>query len=241
MQKVNLPEKYNDILKSFTGILKDTYQQDLVSVILYGSGSSGEFTGKNSNLNLLVVLKDTGLESLNKIAKILSASRYKVLSPVFFTEEYINSSSDVFPIEFLDMKENYSLLFGKDVLSGLEVELKNLRFQCEQELKAKAINIKRSYLATENREALKRLLFKSFNSILHVARNLIRLRGRTPPYLKEEIINELGREFNIDSAGLKGILSARNNNRDLSHRELESMFFILVKELENIAAITDKL
>jgi len=32
------------------------------------------------------------------------------------TEEYIAKSKDVFPIEFLDMQENYAVIYGKDVL-----------------------------------------------------------------------------------------------------------------------------
>jgi len=235
MEKINLPQKYTNILELFTKAAKSTYREGLISVILYGSAASGEFTGKHSNINLLVVLDDTGLENLARISKILSAGKFRILSPLFFTEDYISSSTDVFPIEFLDMKENYSVIYGKDVLAGLEIDLRNLRFQCEQELKAKVINIKKNYFSTANKNALKELLFKSFNSSLHILRNLIRLKGRTPPYLKEDILNELGREFDMDTADLKKILSAKNNNLKLSCGEIEALFFAFVKELEKLS------
>ncbi len=235
MEKINLPQKYTNILELFTKAVKETYREGLISVILYGSAASGEFTGKHSNINLLVILDNTGLENLARISKILSAGKFKILSPLFFTEDYISSSTDVFPIEFLDMKENYSVIYGKDVLAGFEVDLKNLRFQCEQELKAKVINVKKNYLSTADKNALKELLFKSFNSSLHILRNLIRLKGRTPPYLKEDILNELGREFDMDTAGLKKILSAKNNNLKLSSGEIEALFFAFVKELEKLS------
>jgi len=241
MEKINLPQKYRDILESFLGAARDIYREGLVSVILYGSAASGEFSGKHSNINLLVVLDNTDLENLSGISKILSAGKFKILIPLFFTEDYIKSSTDTFPIEFLDMKENYSVIYGKDVLAGLEIDMRNLRFQCEQELKAKAINIKKNYLSTMNKNALKQLLFKSFNSSLHILRNLIRLKGRTPPYLKEDILNELEREFNMDTADLKRILSAKNNNSKLSCGEIEALFFAFVKELEKFSVVTDKL
>jgi len=235
MEKINLPQKYKDTLDVFLRVAKDIYRDGLVSVILYGSAASGEFIGKHSNINLLVTLDNTDLENLARISKATAGRKFKILSPLFFTEDYINDSTDVFPIEFLDIKENYSVIYGKDVLSGLEVDTRNLRFQCEQELKSKVINIKKNYLSAANKKALKELLFKSFNSSLHILRNLIRLKGRTPPYLKEDILNELGREFNMDTADLKKILSAKNNNLKLSSGEIEALFFAFVKELEKLS------
>ena len=58
-----------------------------------------------------------------------------MINPVFFTEDYIIRSTDVFPIEFLDMKENHVTLYGKDLFEAIAVDTKNLRFQCEQEIK----------------------------------------------------------------------------------------------------------
>lgn len=235
MEKINLPQKYKDTLDAFLRAAKDIYREGLVSVILYGSAASGEFSGKHSNINLLVVLDNTDLENLARVSKATAGAKFRILSPLFFTEGYIRSSVDVFPIEFLDMKENYSVIYGKDVLTGLEIDIRNLRFQCEQELKAKAINIKKNYLSLRNKSELKELLFKSFNSSLHILRNLIRLKGRTPPYLKEDILKELEREFNIDTVDLKKILSAKNNDSKLSCGEIEALFFAFVKELEKIS------
>ena len=240
MEKINLPQKYKNILEEFTKAARDAYQEGLVSIILYWSAASGEFISRHSNINLLVVLDNTDLENLVKISKIMIGRKFKILSPLFFTEDYIRSSTDVFPIEFLDMKENYLVVYGKDVLKDIEVDIKNLRFQCEQELKAKVINIKKNYLLTTNKNALTSLLFKSFNSCLHILRNLIRLKGKTPPYLKEDILTDLGWEFSMDITDLKKVLSAKNRNSKLSHKEIESLFFAFVKELEKIIAATDR-
>ena len=83
MEKINLPQKYTNILELFTKAVKETYREGLISVILYGSAASGEFTGKHSNINLLVILDNTGLENLARISKILSAGKFKILSPLF--------------------------------------------------------------------------------------------------------------------------------------------------------------
>jgi len=242
MKQLNLPKKIKDNLDDFTQRLKGIYGQDLISIILYGSAASGEFTGKLSNINLLIVLNNTGLENLNKISKIITKSnRFQIFNPLFFTEDYIKRSLDVFPIEFLDMKENYIVLYGRDILSGLEISLKNLRFQCEQELKAKLINIKNIYLRSKDKRSLRNLLFKSFTSTAHILRNLIRLKGKVPPYLKEEILSEISKEFQIDTANLNKILVAKLKNLKLSYKEIETLFFALVKDLEKIIDIVDRL
>ena len=197
MENINMADKHKRVLKGFTDALSGVYHEDLVSVALYGSAASGEFVDKHSNLNILVVLKSTGLADLKKASKILR--KFKMLNVLFLTESYILSSLDIFPIEFLDMQENHFVLYGKDILKDIHVDTGNLRFQCEQELKQKLLKLQHAYLkAGDNLGNLNALLFSSFTSILHILRNVLRLKGITPPYLKHEIIRELLSQFKIN-------------------------------------------
>ena len=241
MEELSLPEKLKDTLNEFIIRLKNTYGEELISIVLYGSGASGEFTTRYSNVNLLVILKDTSLDNLNKISTLITRHKFQMIKPLFFSEGYIKRSIDVFPIEFLDMKENHIVLHGKDVLSSLAIDIKNLRFQCEQELKAKLVNIKDAYLRIRNKQELKRLLFSSFTSIIHILRNLVRLKGNSPSYLKEDVLKDISREFNIDTTNFNKILDAKKKNLILSSEETESLFFALVTDLEKIIDIVDKL
>lgn len=241
MTELKLPERCKGIISGFMGNLKTIYGKGLISVILYGSAASGEFSGKLSNINLLIILEDTSLDYLSKISKILLKRKFKILNPLFFTEDYIRSSSDVFPIEFLDIKENYVVLSGKDILAELEVDLRNLRFQCEHELKAKLINIRSIYLRSADKVILRNTLFMSFISLVHILRNLIRLKGRKPPYLKEEVLTEVSREFNIDASNFYKILTARQGSLKLTYKEIDSLFCAFSADLEKIVSIVDKI
>jgi predicted nucleotidyltransferase len=240
MQELKLPDKIKDTLERFCQGLREIYGNLLSAVILYGSAASGEFIARHSNLNILIVLKDTDLLILKKAGGFLN--KFSDISALFLSEDYIRSSTDIFPIEFLDMQENYAVLLGRDVLADLEIDTANLRFQCEQELKAKLITLRQAYLkAYHDRNVLNRLLFKSVNSILHILRNVLRLRGRKAPYLKADILTELALEFQIDSGILRQILQARNQQLRLSLKESERLFTGLVRELEKIVDIVDKL
>lgn len=241
MKELGLPNNIKKIIGEFVGLLKGAYGDYLIAVILYGSAASGEYALRHSNINIAVILRDTSLSSLSKISAILNKRRFLIINPVFLAEDYIKRSTDVFPIEFIDMKENHVVLHGKDVLKDIDINIKNLRFQCEQELKSKIINIKRAYLRTTNRFVLKKLLFKSLISSLHILRNLVRLKGKQPSYVKEKILNEISREFGLDVTGLQKILDARSRNLNLSRKDLTSLFTCLVETLEAISNKIDLL
>ncbi len=241
MDSLNLPVKLKARLEDFTGRMKDVYGGSLISVILYGSASSGEFTERYSNVNVIVVLDDTSLESLSKAHSIVNSPRFGMISPVFFTEEYIVSSLDVFPIEFLDIIENHKILYGKDTVKALKVDNKNLRFQCEQELKSKLINIKKRYLTIKNKRDMENLLFKTFTSTLHIMRNLLRLKGCRSPYPKEDILSESEKAFQVDTTILSKILWAKNKRMALTRKDVDSLLAGFVKELEALSSATDRL
>ena len=241
MKELKLPEKFKKAIDDFIQMLRNAYGEDLISVILYGSAASGEFAGRYSNVNLLVVLTDTSLDNLNKMSNIITSRKFQRVNPLFLTEDYIKSSSDVFPIEFLDMKENYIVLYGKDALAGLEIDIRNLRFQCEQELKAKLLNIKNIYLRIKDKQALENLLFKSFTSSVHILRNMVRLKGKSPSYLKESVLADIAREFNMDTSNFNKILEAKKKDLKLPSGEIESLFFALVTDMEKIINIVDRI
>ena len=242
MQELKIGDVHRVKLQDFVSSLRDIFKEGLISVILYGSAASGEFTLRNSNLNLLIVLSDAGLPNLKKCTALVNRLKYRKFEALFLSREYIQTSTDVFPIEFLDMKENYSVLFGEDVLKGVQVDTRNLRFQCEQELKGKLINLRQAYLRqSRNRAALKYLLFKYCTSVLHILRNVLRVKGKNPSYLKQDVLKEVGDEFKIDMAVLTKILAAKNKEIALSAADIDSLFIRFTEEVEKASGIVDKL
>lgn len=240
MEELNLPDKFKHILKNFLEGLKSLYQEELISLVLYGSAASGEFVDRHSNLNALVILKNTDLENLKKASCVIN--KFRMLNPLFLTENYIASSTDIFPIEFLDIKENYQVLYGKDVLKDINIDTRNLRFQCEQELKAKLIHLRQLYLKIhKDKAALRNLLFKSFTSVLHILRNVLRLKGKKAPYRKQDILSGLTADFQIDAAIWQNILAAKNRELKLSHKETEDLFVNFSRELEKMVDTVDRL
>jgi predicted nucleotidyltransferase len=240
MQGIGGCPQYQRVFQGLVAGLKELYGEQLISLILYGSAASGEFIHKRSNLNVLVVLDNCDLENIRKSSHLFR--RLHFVSPLFFDESYIQKSTDTFPIEFLDMKENYRVLYGKDVLQGVVVDMRNLRFQCEQELKAKVISLKKYYLAMHRDGwALRDFFFKAFGSVLHLVRNVIRIKGESPAYRKAEVIEQASRTLPIDKESWLKILAAKNKEIKLGRQEQERLFMLFVRETEKIADIVDGL
>jgi len=236
-----ISEDLQKMLNDFSSELNKIYKDSLISVILYGSASSGEYVPHRSDVNVLVVLTDSGVTNIAKARNTINKKRFSDIKPIFVTEHYIQSSLDTFPIEFLDMEENHAVISGKDVLSGIKIDTRNLRFQCEQELKSKILLLKTAYIRAGDEKELARILFRIFNSSLHVLRNLIRIKGLTPPYLKEEIIAALENNFGINGVNFNIILQARHTGMKLDRKETEMLITDLTRDLEQIADIADRM
>lgn len=241
MDEPALSPKITKLLDSLVEHLKALYADGLISAILYGSAASGEFRKGHSNVNLAVILTDISLKNLAKAKKDFSSRRYAIFNIIFFTEEYIRRTQDVFPIEFLDMRDNHRVLYGKDVFANINIDMKHLRFQCEQELKEKLMQVSRFYLATRDKTILSAFLFKSFNSTLHVLRNVIRLKGRIPPHRKEDIVSELASDLGLGLTSMSEILAAFRNNIRPSRLDINKLFLGFTDELKGLTDAVDRL
>ncbi|MDO8535754.1 MAG: hypothetical protein Q7S30_01905 [Candidatus Omnitrophota bacterium] len=241
MKAINLPENIRKTIDEFVKMLQGVYGEELISVNLYGSAASGEYVAGHSNIDIAVILRDASLSSLSKTSNFINKRKFVLINPIFLTENYIKRSTDVFPIEFIDMKDNHLLLYGRDILKEIAVDTKNLRFQCEHELKSRIINTKRAYLRTTDRMALKRLLFKSATSSLHILRNLLKLNTKDQSCAKSEVINMISRVFGADATPIHKILDAKNKNLNLKRQEIKDLFTQLVGALEAISDAVDQL
>src|SRR5580698_9844538 len=130
-----VPEKQ---INEFVTRLRAASGENLLSVILYGSAADGEFHPEFSNVNLLCVLRETTFATLAAMAPAVEWwTRQKHHAPLVLTREEMERSTDVFSIEFLDMKQRHRVLFGADILASLKIPMHLHRAQLEYELREK--------------------------------------------------------------------------------------------------------
>src|SRR5579871_4052732 len=119
-------------LKELTTKLEDAFHDQLVSVILYGSGASDDHQNGFADLNVLCVLKQITpgeLGSSEPVFKWWAEHGHPL--PLLLTENEVHRSSDCFPIEFHDMKVRRKVLYGVDVVADLAIDPRYYRAQIE--------------------------------------------------------------------------------------------------------------
>jgi predicted nucleotidyltransferase len=238
-----LPEKVRPVLQSYMERMADIQEGNLISAIVYGSSASGDFSPKSSDLNLLFICEEVDLMVLKKSLQLVNKGiRKNITAPLFLTKEYMETSADVFPIEFLDMKESHLLIYGKDLLSDLVIDLRNLRHQCEEQIKGKLIRVRQAYLEVGlRRKGIEALLKESLSSLIPVFRNLIRLKGLKPSLKKEEILGELARTFDLKGDVFIEIWRDRQEDEKIGGQRAEAFLGKYISQLEKLAVAVDKL
>ncbi len=238
-----LPEsaakKVRPYLENMIGLLGS----NLVTAAVYGSAVTGDYSEKSSDINLILVCEDVDLSTLKKSLKLVAkGSRERITAPLFFTRRYIETSADVFPIEFLEIKENHLVLYGEDILSGIRVDLKNLRHQCEEQIKGKLVRIRQAYLEVGlKKKGVEALLKRSLSSLLPVFRNVLRLKGEDPPRRKEEVLAKLALVFSLEAEVFITIWQDRQNDEKIGGEDAEIYLERYLTQLEKLAAAVDSI
>jgi hypothetical protein len=238
-----MAKKPEEIFSEITDDFKKVFEEDIISIILYGSGAGDDYIPEKSNLNFLVVLSEEGIDNLDLVIDTVSRWRKKhVVTPLFMTKTYINSSLDSYPIEFLNMQQNHITVFGEDVLKELSLEPSLLRLQCERELKGKILHLREGFLETEGKEKRIRALIKiSLTAFISIFKALLYLEEVKIPSSRREVIKSVAEEFGINSDVFLKCVDIKEDKRNFSSSEINEIFKSYLTEVKRLSEIVDKL
>ncbi len=174
------PNDPKEIFQEFTNDFKELFDDDLISIILYGSATGKNYRPGKSDINFMIVLSEEGIEHLDRAFKHLEKWRKRhVAVPLFLTETYIRTSTDVFPIEYLNFQKNHVMVYGKDLLEELTFDHHWVRLQCEREIKGKLLLLREAYLETAGKaRGLKELIGQSIGAFAAVFEALLVLKEK---------------------------------------------------------------
>jgi len=191
--------------------LQAAYGESLVSVILYGSAATGEHHARFSDFNVLCVMARLTARELAAGEDIFRWWREQGSpAPLLLTETEMERSTDCFAIEFRDIKRQHVLLYGRDVISGLQVGGAFYRAQVEHDLRAKLLRLRQKACGTvSDKKLLLRLLLDSLSTFCVLFRHALTLAGEEAPLKKREVIERAGAHFSFDPAAFLTLLDVR--------------------------------
>ena len=229
MLNINL-EKLNpyaaEKIKPFFQDILGKYHENIHSIYVTGTAITDDFDIQRSDVNSIFVLKAMDLKFLKLIASLgKKYSKHKVAAPLIMTPEYIRTSLDVFPIEFLNFKLIHAAVYGDDILKDIEIGRKNLRLQCERELKTKLILLRQGYISSlGDKKLLTDNIVNSITGYIPLFRGIITLLEKEPSISQGGVIAALSEAAGINTDVFAKVLKEKHERIKLSIEDLDTIF-----------------
>jgi hypothetical protein len=229
------------LVDEFVKRVRESGGANVESVILFGSAVAGDFHEGLSNLNLLCVLRDSSFQALQALAPAAKWwDKQKQPPPLCMTRKEIERSIDVFTIELLDMQQHHRVLFGPDVLTGLQIPMDLHRVQVEYELREKLLLLRQHLLVTsENEGRLWDLILRSAPSFSTLFRHALIALGDGTHATRRDAVKALSQRLGLASSAVLQVLDVREKQlqrKGLDVRELAARY---LGEVEKVTSAVD--
>lgn len=230
-------------LQTFAEKLREQTGENLQSITVVGSSLTEDFRPGQSDINTVLVLKKQVFDSLKAIASMAkSMSKNKLSAPLLMTTSYIEQSRDVFGIEFLDLQLTHRTILGEDPFAELSFGKKDVRLQCERELKATLIRLRQGYIASAgNKKLVGDILISAVKGLAGLLRAMLWLKDAERPVTDVEALRKAGEEFGLPAEMLVEVRGWRHRKARIDDSQVRVGFESVYTIVEQLANIVDKL
>jgi predicted nucleotidyltransferase len=236
----SVPEKQiSDLVEA----LKRTAGDNLESVVLYGSAVTGDYDPDYSNVNLVVILKETSLPKLLAIAPLIEGwVNQKRHAPLLITRDELERSADVFAIELMDIKQRHRVLFGSDPIAQLSIPMHLHRAQLEYELREKLILLRqRLVLVARDEKRSWELLLRSLPTFTTLFRHALIAQGSSAPSTKRESVKTLAGRLGFDASPFEHLLDIREHRADQKNFRVQELAARYLAAVEQVTGAVDRM
>ena len=239
----SLRQEIRDSLKDFAEKLIEVLGENLRSITVVGSGLTQDYRPGQSDINTVLVLGKLTVSSFDAIAELAKPmSRKRISAPLLMTPAYIERSIDVFGIEFLDFQLAHQTIFGSDPFASLSFDKKNVRLQCERELKAMLIRLRQGYIAAAaDRKLVRDILISTIKGLAPLLRAMLWLKDIDRLAESETTLKKAGAEFSISAESLIDIVKWQQEKTRLDKTMVKNTFESVYTIVEKLAVIVDAL
>ncbi len=232
------------LLERFASALQSEFSQAILNLTLYGEAASQAYRAGKSPLTTVLVLDDMLPKRLDRLRNVLQKRRLRKLPiPLLMDPAYIESSLDVFPLEFLQIIDRHRTLLGDDSMFGqLELERSNLRREVEQQIKGKLLHLRAAYLQVRaSRRNMLRLLTTTPAEFEIILRGMLYLAGRERPESAPALLDAVEQVYSVELPTLQRLVQARYGAAKLERSQAEGLLHAYLLEARNLARLVDAL
>jgi predicted nucleotidyltransferase len=235
----------DDILKNKVDnaleLWKRFWGDELKSAYLFGSAARGSWSKKSSDINILLVLEKSNYDKWPDATEIAKRRLKKGFAlPLVFTEGYVKSSLDVYPIEFLDMKLFHKTLHGEDIFSNMEIDLDHLRLQAEREVKGKWVQLRQAALERGgNTAAMRDLLSMTVPTWVSVFQALITINGEEVSSDTNDVIIKGTEIASLDKDVFLNLKQLRSEQQSMNRTAAWNLLKSTLEQVDQLAKFVD--
>jgi len=229
------------IFPVYTDECRELFGTRLESVVLHGSVARGEYDPKYSDINFFIVVQEDGLDRLGSAVDFVARWRKRgVSTPVVLTGEFLRGAFDSFPIEFLNMKSAYEVLYGRDPLQGITIDRGAVRAQTESEARADLLRLRRCYLESARARDLRGVVSASLPGYYATFRAVSWLLTGERVQTQAETLDRACGSFGLDRALFDDLEAIRRGAKP-DESTMRDLFERYLREARKLVLGIDKL
>jgi hypothetical protein len=230
-------------IKPFLEDILSRFQDNIHSIHITGTALTDDFDEKLSNIKSVIVLNKMDLKLLELLAPLgKKYGKQRIAAPLIMTPDYIKTSLDVFPIEFLNFRLIHSTVLGEDIFKDIEIDMMDLRHQCEREIKGKLIWLRQGYISSQgDKKVLTEGFVNSIAGYIPLFRGISVLFDKEPAERQSEVITGLASATDINTDVFTKVLNVKHGKSKLSLEELNTIFEDYYTATEKLGKIVDEI
>lgn len=149
---ITLPTNVSTCLSTFIASAKKVFGDDLLSVVLYGSGAEGKLR-PTSDVNLILVLAAFARPQADMLRESFRLAQAAIkLRVMFLLQSELEPASSAFAVKFGDVARRRLVLYGDDPFKSLRVSRADAIFRLRQTSLNLALRLREAYIASSLRE-----------------------------------------------------------------------------------------
>ena len=238
-----MPEETRHILRAYLADTKKIMGEDVKAIILYGSLARGDFLQGRSNINILMVFLNLTLDILSRCGKLNRRwAKERNLTPLMFEHDELSQFIELFPLEFLDIREKNVVLFGQDPFPELFMENRNLLHECKREIRGNMLRIRQQFVEADGQsEGIHALLPISLTALLPCLRAIYRLLGEPAYGTPDSVLDQLSSTLKISDRTFREVWLMKRGQSSPGKHEAPNLLERYLHALAELAKRIDTL
>jgi hypothetical protein len=227
-----LPEDTRGPLRALTESLEKAAGANLAALVVHGSAVRGGYEPGRSDIDVIVVLHDTGLAQLRGLAEPLMLARFQGrVEAMILKHDNIPPAADVFPLLYDDVRQRHVVLSGADPFAGLEITNAHRRLRIEQELREARIRMRRAVVDALGSEAsMAGAVARKVKQIRGPLHALLILKGVAVDDRLEAVLEAASKAYGLDTAPLLRVSTAP----EAAHAALRTLLDAAVHDVDRL-------